>query len=349
MKIREANESDNEQLLGLQSKSPMGRDLIIHLDSSPDFFNRSKGYKDWNILVAEDKGTILGAAGYAVQAKPLAGKTYQMVYEYGFMVDPEARRMGIASNLQSEIEERNPDADFLHLNITEDNQASHGFFTKKGFKAVKNCGPFMLMAYKEEKVDTYKVKQVREGDLPVVVELLNETYADYELYTPFTEESLTAYIDRLPFFSLSDLYIYEQDTILAVAGFWDYDKVMKFTMLGFNTRWWLMRLFTNFVGRFTSMPYMPGVGEQMTNGYLMLLGYRDPEAASNLIAHIMNHARGQGVGMVSLNIDKGSHVTETLSRFRHGVGSFNWYMKPLNGNLLPEIDGKMIFVDPLDV
>ena len=57
------------------------------------------------------------------------------------------------------------------------------------------------MAYKEEKVDNYMIKQVREGDLPVVVELLNETYSDYELYTPFTTESLTEYINRLPFFS----------------------------------------------------------------------------------------------------------------------------------------------------
>jgi hypothetical protein len=81
----------------------------------------------------------------------------------------------------------------------------------------------------------------------------------------------------------------------------------------------------------------------------MLLGYRDPEAASNLVAHILNHAKAQGVGMVSLNLDKDSHVKEVLSRFRHGVGSFNWYMKPLNGNPIHDIKKKMIYVDPLDV
>lgn len=349
MIIREATKTDNEQLLQLQSKSPMGSDLIIQLDSSPDFFNRSKGYKDWTILVAEDGDKLLGAAGYAVQNKPIAGKIFKMVYEYGFMVDPDARRMGVASTLQTEIELRNSDSDYLHLNITEDNQASHGFFTKMGFEIVKNCGPFMLMAYKEQKVDRYKVRPVKEGDIPVVVELLNETYTDYEMFTPFTEETLTDYINALPFFSLSDLYIHEQESMLAVAGFWDYDKVMKFTMLGFNAKWRLMRLFTNFMGKFTDMPYMPGIGEQMTNGYLMLLGYRDPNAAQNLIGHILNHARGKGVGMVSLNIDKSSHLKEALTGFRYGEGSFNWYMKPMNGNTIPENTGKAFYVDQLDV
>ncbi len=349
MRIREATELDNEQLLSLQSKSPMGSDLIIQLDSSPDFFNRSKGYRDWTILVAEDENRLLGAAGYAVQDKPISGKTYKMVYEYGFMVDPDARRRGVASALQTEIEKRNPNVDYFHLNITEDNQASQSFFTKMGFETVRNCGPYMFMAYKEQDVDHYKIRQAKQGDIPVIVELLNETYSGYEMYIPFTSESLTDYIERLPFFSLKALYVHEQDSMLAVAGFWDYDKIMKFTMLGFNTRWRLMRLFTNFMGKFTDMPYMPGIGEQMTNGYLMLLGYRDPNAAQNLIGHIMNHARENGVGMVSLNIDKDSHVKEALSGFRYGEGSFHWYMKPSNRNKVPENTGKTFYVDPRDV
>ena len=207
----------------------------------------------------------------------------------------------------------------------------------------------MLMAYKEMQEDPYKIRQVREGDIPVVVELLNETYADYEMYTPFTADSLTHYIEQLPFFDLSDLVLYDDDSVRAVAGFWDYDKVMKFTMLGFNQRWRLMKIFTDFMGFFTDMPYMPGVGEEMTNGYLMLLCYRDSDAAKHVIGHILNRARGQGVGMVSLPLDKGSHIVELLSGFRHGVGSFNWYMKPRSGVAIPSLNDSKLYVDPRDV
>lgn len=348
MQIREAVQTDNDQLLGLQKKSPMGSDLVLQLDSSPDFFNRSKGYMDWNIIVAEENSRILGAASYAVQEKPIQGVNYSMVYEYEFMVDPDARRRGIASKLQQEIENRTPDADYYHLNITEDNVASHSFFTKMGFTTLRACAPYMVMAYREEAVEGYKVRQAREGDIPVIVELLNETYRDYEMYPAFTYDSLIQYIERLPYFELTDLYIHEQDTVLAVAGFWDYDKVMKFTMLGFNTRWRLMRFITNTMRLFTDMPYMPGIGEQMTNAYLMLLGYRDSGAGKNLVGHILNTAREKGIGMVSLPLDKESHTKEVLDGFRYGEGSFNWYMKSNKGLDLPDPD-KVFFVDPKDV
>lgn len=349
MNIREATQKDNEQLLQLQKTSPMGSDLILQLDSSPDFFNRSKGYKEWSILVAEEDTKLLGAACYAVQDKPILGITYSMIYEYGFMVDPSARRKGVATALQSEIEQRTPDADYYHLNITEDNHASHAFFTKMGFAKVRECSPYMVMAFKEENVDQYKVRQAQEGDIPVIAELLNDTYADYEMYESFSPESLTEYIDRLPFFSISDIYLHIDDTVRAVAGFWDYDNVMKFTMLGFNTKWRLMRLFTNTLRVFTDMPYMPGVGEQMTNGYLMLLGYREPGAGKNLLGHILNRTRSKNIGMVSLPLDKESHVKEVLDGFRYGEGSFNWYIKPRKGLDLPDLGSKVFFVDPKDV
>lgn len=349
MNIREATDSDNHHLLQLQKKSPMGSDLVLQLDSSPDFFNRSRGYEDWHILVAEDDGHLLGVAGYAIQKKPILGKIHSLVYEYGFMVDPDSRRKGVASALQSEIEKRNADVDYFHLNITEDNVASHSFFNKQGFQPVRNCGPYMLMAYKEFQVDPYRIRQVKKGDIPVIVDLLNQTYENYEMFTPFTAESLTELIDRLPSFSLSDLIIFEQDTMRAVVGFWDYDKIMKFRMLGFNTRWKLMRLFTNFMGRFTDMPKMPGLGEQMTNGYLMFLGYRDSEAAEHVIGHVLNRAKSLGVGMVSLPLDRESHIPEVLSKFRHGLGSFIWYMKSNYGLEIPNFPDKALYVDPRDV
>jgi len=349
MNIREAVQDDNQQLIELQRKCPMGSDLLLQLDSSPDFFNRSRGYRDWHLLVAEEDGKILGAAGYAVQNKPIGGETYSMVYEYGFMVDPEARRKGIASSLQREIEERTADADYMHLNITEDNAASHSFFTGNGFQPVKRCSPIMVMAYKEHQVEELKIRKMRDGDIPVVVELLNETYEGYDFYEPFTEESFREHYGRLPFYSLSDIYMVEQDTVLAVAGVWDYDKVMKFTMLGFDTKWKMMRIMTKVMGLFTAIPRMPGVGEPMTNWYLTPLGYRAPEAASQLLGYLLNLARKQGIGMISLPMDTESHVKEVLSGYRYGEGSFIWYVKSISGKELPEMGSKPLYVDVKDV
>lgn len=349
MQIRDAEQGDNQALLELQRKCPMGSELLLRLDSSPDYFNRSRGYKDWRLLVAEEDGVIVGSAGYAIQEKPIGGEMYSMGYEYGFMVDPDHRRKGIASALQIEIEARAEGVDYLHLNITEENYASHSFFTGHGFELVKRCAPYMVMAFKEHEVDEYKIKRMRDGDIPVVIELLNETYAGYEFYEPFTEDSFRDHFGRLPYYSLDDIYIFEQDTVLAVAGLWDYDRVMKFTLLEFNNRWRMMRLMTKVMGIFTAMPKMPGAGETMSNWYLTPLGYRDPDAARQLLGHLLNEAYKKRVGMISLPLDRDSHVKEVLSGFQSSEGSFIWYMKPVSRKELPKLGSKPIYVDPKDV
>ena len=349
MNIREAVQDDNQSLIELQRKCPMGTDLLLQLDSSPDFFNRSRGYENWHVLVAKEEGMLLGAAGYTVQDKPIGGESYSLVYEYGFMVDPGARRRGIASCLQIEIEKRTADSDVMHLNIIEGNTASHNFFTGRGFQQVKGCVPFMVMAYREHTVDKFKIRRMREKDIPVVVDLLNETYRGYELYNEMTEDSFREYYGRLPFYNMDDIYLYEGDTVLAVAGVWDYDKVMKFKLMGFDTKWKLMRMMTNFMGLFTAMPRIPDVGEEMTNWYLTPIGFRDTHAANQLLGYLLNMAYKQNVGMINLPMDGDSHVKEIRSGYRHGTGSFFWYMKPMSGKELPEMGSKPMYVDIRDI
>ncbi|MBT3284581.1 GNAT family N-acetyltransferase [Candidatus Bathyarchaeota archaeon] len=349
MNIRDAIQEDNQSLIELQRKCPMGTDLVLQLDSSPDFFSRSRGYEAWHVLVAEEEGKLLGAAGYTVQDKPIGGEMRSMVYEYGFMVDPDVRRRGVASALQMEIEKRTADSDILHLNIIEGNAASHGFFTVHGFQRVRECVPLMVMAYKEHPVDKFKIRRMREDDIPVVVDLLNETYRGYEMYNEVTEGSFRKYYHRLPFHNMDDIYLYEGDTVLAVAGVWDYDSVMKFKLMEFDTKWKLMRMVTNFMGLFTAMPKMPDVGEEMTNWYLTPIGIRDAHAANQLLGYLLNMAYKQGVMMINLPMDANSHVKEIQGSYRHGSGSFFWYMKPVSGKELPEMGAEPMFVDIRDI
>jgi GNAT superfamily N-acetyltransferase len=345
--IREATTEDNEQLIQLQRKCPMGSDLLLQLDSSPDFYNRSKGYEDWNLLVAEEDEQIVGSAGFALQDKTISGSLYRGIYEYGFMVNPDYRRRGIATLLQEKVERRaqEKEADFLHLNITEDNVASHGLFTHRGFKPIRQCSPLMFMAYKKHATDHYKIRPMKEGDIPVVVTLLNEYNRDSDFYTPLTTESFVEHFNRLPFYAFEDIFLYEYDTVKAVAGYWDYSRVMRFTLQSYNTRWKIMAKVADLIGKVTPMPKLPGVGEQMTNWYLTPFAYRDPEAAKQLIMHILNIAAQNQVSMVSLPVDRENHAYSTLDKLKPNKGSFTWYIKPLRD--LPEI--KQIYIDPLDV
>ena len=345
--IREATQDDNQQLIELQKKSPMGSDLILQLDSSPDFFNRSKGYNDWKVLVAEEESKILGSVSFATQEKTIDSSQYLGVYEYGFIVDPSQRRKGIASKLQASIEEYaiGVDADFLHLNVTEDNQAGSSFFTKNGFKAIRACTPLMFMAYKKLETDHYKIRRMRKGDIPVVVELLNEYHQGQDFYTPQTEETFTQKLDRLPFFNLDDIYLFEHDTIKAVAGYWDYNQIMRFTLLSYNTRWKIITTMAKIMGIFRPMPNVPGIGEQMSNWYIIPFAYRDSGAASQLLMHILNEAFEQKVTMVNLIVDNESHAYTDFDHLGPNKPNFTWYIKELKE--IPEV--KQIYIDPLDV
>jgi hypothetical protein len=46
IEIRKATEKDNQALNELQTKCPSGTSIVMNVDSSPDFFARSKPFKD---------------------------------------------------------------------------------------------------------------------------------------------------------------------------------------------------------------------------------------------------------------------------------------------------------------
>ena len=203
----------------------------------------------------------------------------------------------------------------------------------------------MFMAYKKHETDHYKIRPMKEGDIPVVDTLLNEYNADRDFYTPLTDDSFKAYYNRLPFYSLNDIFIYEHDPVKAVAGFWDYTKIMRFILQSYNTRWKLMSAMADLLGKITTMPKVPGIGEQMTNWYLTPFAYRDPEAARQLLMHVLNIAYSKGVYMVGLPVDKGSNAYNDLNKLRPNKGSFTFYVKSYVD--LPKI--REIYVDPLDI
>ncbi|MCW4050294.1 MAG: GNAT family N-acetyltransferase [Candidatus Bathyarchaeota archaeon] len=350
--IREAVLGDNDNLIKLQKKCPMGTDLQIELDGSPDFFNRSKAYEDWHILVAEDNDKIVGSAGYAVKDVVINERVEKTGYEYGFMVDPDHRRKGIASALQLEVEEQcvSKGVEFLHLNITEGNVPSMTLFTKLGFIEIRDCIPIMLMAYKHNKVDEYKIRRMKEGDIPVVISLMNKTYSNHNFYEPFTERSFREYYARMPFYDINDIFLYEDgDSVRAVAGYWDYNKVMKFTLKSLNNRWKLMSFLVKILSVISTMPKMPGKGEQMSNWYLTPFAYRDDNAAKQLLGYILNLALESDVNMITLPLDANDPIVQVLDAFRGNKGQFKWFVKPLGTKKIPGLSRNPLYIDVIDI
>jgi len=123
IEIRDAVETDDAVLIELQKRCPMGSSLILQLDSSPSFFNRSKHQTENHVVVAVEDGNIVGSGSCAIMEKRVNEKILRTAYYYNLMVDPSHRRKGIAALLGDHREKIavEQDCDLVFCQITEGN------------------------------------------------------------------------------------------------------------------------------------------------------------------------------------------------------------------------------------
>ena len=150
IEIRDAVETDDAVLVDLQKRCPMGSSLILQLDSSPSFFNRSKHQVDNYTVIAEEDGSVVGSESCAIMEKRVSGKMLKTAYTYNLMVDPNHRRRGNAILLGKRIEEiaRSQNCDLSFGQITEGNIPSIKSQEKLGSRVIKDSTAYVLFVYK---------------------------------------------------------------------------------------------------------------------------------------------------------------------------------------------------------
>jgi GNAT superfamily N-acetyltransferase len=353
IKIREAAEEDNHALIGLQANCPQGTNLILKVDSSPDFFARSRPFKDWSIFVAVDDKRIVGSAAYAVSDVLVDKTPVKTAYEYGFMVDPKERRKGIAVNMQKHIESRakKKNVDLLTLAIIENNMPSMNLFTKMGFEKVKECATYSLMIYKKLKlVQEVNIRKAEESDLEDVVGLINEMYEDYDFFHPLQTSDLVDFAQRTPGFSLDSIFVFEDsEGIKACLGYWDCVKVRKYIVQRFSLGMKAQSFLLKFMGLFADMPRIPGAGEPFLGYNLTTLAFKDSAAITELIKYVNNIAYRNRIHLLQAPVDEGSSVAEVLSKFRLSRVGTQIFVKSLSGKKLPRLRDSKLYLDATEI
>ncbi len=353
IQIREAVKDDNDALNELQKKCPMGTSLVLGIDSSPDYFARSRPFEEWQVLVAVENSTIIGSAAYAISDTCVEGKQMKTTFEYGFIVDPLHRRKGIAEELQRHIEETSlkKNVKLLHLDIIEDNLPSIGLFSKMGFKKVKDCTTFSLMPYKKQRtVEDANIRSMNEADADAVTELINEMYRDYDFFVPFQPKIFLEYLRRMPDFDFHNVMVLEdKDGIKACLGYWDHSKVRRYTVEKMNrtlrTQAYLMRL----IGFFTEMPRIPKPGELLLNYDLVAMAYRNSESMTELIKHTVNIALENKVNLIIAAVDPENPIAANLSQFRHAEMKLHFFAKSLGEERLPNLGERKLYIDAAEM
>ena len=349
IRIREATEEDNKVLIELQKRSPQGTNFILGVDSSPDYFVRSRPFIDCHVFVAIENGNIVGSAACAISDAYVEGKQLKTAYEYGFIVDPHHRQKGIAIKLQDHIEHVACDKniDLLHLNIAEDNTPSINLFSKMGFKKVKDCATFSLMTYRKQRiVREANIRKMEKNDISRVANLINEMYQNYDFFTPFKTRDFIEYVGRMPYFDFQNIFVFkDNEGIRACLGYWDYNKVRKYIIQKFNwkskAQIFLMRL----MGLFTKMPNIPTQGEPLLSYNLTTLAYKDSESITELIKYMVNLALENEISFLHIPLDPESQTATVLSQFRHTKMKLHFFIKSLRQKDLPNLGEKKLYID----
>jgi GNAT superfamily N-acetyltransferase len=353
IKIREATEEDNQALIELQANCPQGTNLILKVNSSPDFFARSRPFKDWSVLVAVDDGRIVGSAGYAVNDVLIEKTPVKAAYEYGFMVDPKERRKGIAANLQEHVERRakKKNVDLLSLSIIEDNLPSMNLFTKLGFKKVKDCATYSLMVYGKMKLaHEANIRRAEESDLADVADLINEMYEGYDFFYPLRTSDLLDFARRTPGFSLDNIFVFEDsEGIKACLGCWDCVKVRKYIVQRFSSGMKAQLLMLKIAGLFANMPRIPGAGEPFLSYNLTTLAFKDSASITDLLKYVNNIAFENKIHLLQVPADVESPAAQVLSKFRHSRVGTQLLIKSLSGKKFPHLGESKLYVDATEI
>jgi GNAT superfamily N-acetyltransferase len=353
IEIRKATEADNQALIELQTRCPQGTNFILGIDSSPDFFARSKPFREWHVLVAIQDSAIVGSAACAISETQVEGRRIKTALEYGFMVDPRHRRKGIAANLQKKIEQiaLDRDVDLMHLDIMEDNLPSLNLFWKMGFKRVRDCRVLNLITGSEQK-DTKQenIRRMESGDVNAVTDLINETYRDHDFFQPLTGKDLTDYVERMPYFDLQDILVYDDaEGIAACLGCWDYNKIRKYIVEKFS---WKMRIqlsLLRLVSIFTPMPAIRQPGEQLLSYNLFMPAFRDAEGLTELVKRAIEKATENQITILNIPLDPESHVMPILSQFRHLKTKLHFLIKSLTYESFSNVGKRRIFIDVSEI
>jgi len=349
VEVREATRNDNEALLELQKKCPMGVDFVVAIDSSPDYFARSKPYENWHVFVAVENQHIIGSIACAIQDTLIRDKPVKAAYLYGMMVDPAQRRAGVASQLQKHVEDyaTKQKADLCHLLIMEQNMPSIKLCRKMGFSRIKDCLRFSLMVYKPEKLQNdATIRPMTAADVKDVVVMTNETYRDHDFYNPYTEETFQDYLQKLPQDGQENLLVLKKgENIQACLGYWDYTKVIRERVQKLNIRLKALSLPIRFLSFFTKMPKIPEPGETLKQWYLFPMACKDATALTELIKHVNNLALDSNITMLATALDDQSPIISVLSKFRNVQTKLHYFIKPMRKPKISLPKERKLYID----
>lgn len=183
--IREARRDDNEGLLALTAVTPMGGAISVRSDRDPDFFKLLERRGPSRVLVAEERGAIVGSVSASRVPVYIEGRPEEVHYLGDLKVQPDRRRSGLAAGLLKALEAdlRAAGADLVLCAAAYGNDRVRPYLEgRAGLPGTAALGVFkviQLVPRRRAGSDGgFEIGEAAED--PEMIELYNERFREYQ-------------------------------------------------------------------------------------------------------------------------------------------------------------------------
>jgi len=333
--IREATRADNEALLRLEADSPQGTGISIVIDRE-DYFYRSRLHDQSKILIAEEKGRLIGVMAYAIKEVLLEGELERVAYFYDLRGESSYRRsmkrglFRLWKAVFEEIEEAG--ALFIYGHVKADNFDSLSVTTKIGAQPVASFSILSLPSLKgraaelDPHLDTLE-EEVHRIETSVGVRSMRPL----RLLDPYARGAELGY--------LRGIYRLEDGDSAAQVSAWDLSKIYKGRVLHMPLGLRALGAGLNPLSKLFPVPRVPVVGQRIA--YLQLFdpicrGPRGRLLLKRLVQQIRKAAYKDGIDILTLFVYDDDPLASLPGFFPEKVLHYHTMVRPLSSSRMPD-------------
>jgi len=333
--IREATSSDNEALLRLEAESPQGTGISILIDRE-DYFYRSRLHERSKILIAEEKGRLVGVMAFAIKDVFLEGAVERVAYFYDLRGEASYRRsmkrglFRLWKAVAAEIEEAG--AEFIYGHVKADNYDSLSVSTKMGAQVVASFDILSLPSLRGRAFELDRHLENLEEEVARIEEAVGERcMRPPNLVVPYARGAELGY--------LKGIFRLKAGSSSAQVSAWDLSEIYRGQVLHMPIGLRLLGGVLNPLSRLVPVPRVPVVGERIA--YMQLFdpicrGPRGHILLKQLLQQIRRNAYRAEIDILTLFVYRDDPLASPPRFFPEKVLHYHTLVRPLSSSRLPE-------------
>lgn len=336
IKIRLAEESDNEQILALSERCPQ-KGMITFYPSRAPHFNRLQRIIDkgaWHyIAVADDR--VVGLVGVVHFQCRIQNNAYKVGYMHDLRLEPEFRNGMAAFRLVKTAIDHlyESDADLVVVNFLKDNKLPLVFTSgRAGMPPAHYLGDnlvFNIIPLRYKKINPrFELDEARPEDIPEMLEVYNRYCHNFKMSPILTEDQLRHFISNIQGMDLSNFLVArENGKIRAMTAVWDEGPYRTYNVLKLNLPIKTVNTLLRFFNLFMRVPHPIENNKPIMQLSMVLYAHDDcPEALDALFRHANNINLGSEYSFITIYLQESDRMVKYLKKFSNISVKSEMYM-----------------------